>query len=131
MTGEKSIHEGCIVRVDQLLDLQRRNPKNRRCIVLKRVSNGTLLLLVATTGEYDQDSRLDDEFELPSGNPQQPSVFGFTKPTVAKCTWLAIVKETDCERTKGPIETARLNAIYHIVNKMVSENRHTIVRDDR
>ncbi len=76
--------------VPHLNDPQRRNPKPRPAIVIERLGDGVLLLLVAATGEFDPDNLADDEVRLPAGNPGQRSGGGFVKPTVAKCTWLAI-----------------------------------------
>lgn len=131
MSNIQSCAPGQIVSVDQLPDPQGCNPKDRPCVVIKRVGDGTLLLLVAATGEFDPDSPADDEVRLPSGNPQQPSVLGFTKPTVAKCTWLAVVAEDDCTRVGGPMATALLNAVLETTGRMVEQKRCFIVRDDR
>lgn len=90
-----------------------------------------MLLLVAATGEFDPDALQADEVRLPAGNPAQPSQLGLTKPTIAKCSWLAIVREEDGEKIGGPVSELLFAAILSAVKRCRTEGTDTMVRDDR
>lgn len=47
---------GRIAWVKQLPDPQGGNPKDRRCVVIKRVHDGKTFLLVAASTEFDPDN---------------------------------------------------------------------------
>lgn len=118
--------------MDNLPDPQNRNPKpGRPAVVIERLGGGVLLLLVAATGSFEPDQLADDEILLPYGHPGQRSAGGFTKPTVAKCTWLAIVRPEDCRRFGGVLPGNYTAAIALTVKAVIATGRHELVRDDR
>lgn len=122
---------GQVVAVVDLPDLQGGNPKRRRPAVIVASLGGGVLLLVAATGQFDPDRLEDDEVRLPHGNSSQPSVAGFSKPTIAKCTWLAIVRPEDCHRYGGTVPAGLIAILSDKVQKMVAVGRAKLTRDDR
>lgn len=121
---------GKLAYVNDLPDPQGENPKNRRCIVIKRVFKGGHFLLVATTSKFDRENISAFEERFKEGNPQQPSRLGFTEPTVANCGWLAIVREDDCDFVGRKVNPTQLGSIISKTEKAISAGRYTVVRND-
>tara|TARA_R110002072_G_scaffold59882_8_gene152277 strand:+ start:4703 stop:5110 length:408 start_codon:yes stop_codon:yes gene_type:complete len=121
---------GKIAYVSNLPDPQGENAKNRRCVVIKRVHKGEHYLLVATTSKFDRENISPFEERFRAGNPQQPSRLGFTEPTVAKCDWLAIVREEDCDFTGRKVNPVQLGSLIAKTEKAIISGQHTVVRND-
>ena len=124
------ITTGSVVVVEGLPDPQAANPKPRRCIVARRVDDGTLWLVVAATTRFEADNLQDDEVALMFDRIPGRARTTFDRPTVAKCSWLAVVRESDC-RAVGAVGNETLNTILQRVGLAVAAGTHSIARDDR
>jgi mRNA-degrading endonuclease toxin of MazEF toxin-antitoxin module len=117
-----TIRFGDIVLVEEVLDPQGRNPKDRFAVVLTppdQLEEGGMVSLVAITGTI-VDPPPDDFVELPWHRDRHP-VTRLTKRSAAACRWIIRVDPSRILRRTGRVPTAQLAAIEATLKRLAGE----------
>jgi mRNA-degrading endonuclease toxin of MazEF toxin-antitoxin module len=110
---------GQIVIVSGLLDPQRRNPKDRPCIIIEEpasddVDRSYLVVGITTTLP---DVLTPDHIPIPWQRPRHPET-GLNERNAALCTWVAQVDESRIIRRIGDTPPRRLLEIAEALKRL-------------
>jgi mRNA-degrading endonuclease toxin of MazEF toxin-antitoxin module len=116
------LRQGSVVRA-LVNDPRGGNPKLRPLVVLsptRDIADNRPLVAVAITSQFS-DPLAADEVALPY-HPGGRSGSGLTRPCVAKCSWLVVLRLGDVQAQKGYLSTERLAAILTAVEQLDARN---------